>query len=53
MDAQLRWRATESLALTVAGQNLFRARHVEFFSVSNEFPSAVRRSVYAKLTWTF
>ena len=54
LDMRLGWRPTETLDLCVVLQNLADARHQEF----NAFPqfassTQVRRSAYAKFTWSF
>ena len=54
LDMRLGWRPTETLDLCVVLQNLADPRHQEF----NAFPqfassTQVRRSAYAKFTWSF
>ena len=54
LDCRLGWRPTESVEITIAGQNLLDKRHPEFGS-TRQFANAtlVKRSVYGKLTWRF
>jgi len=54
LDCRLGWRPTESVEISIAGQNLLDKRHPEFGS-SRQFANAtlVKRSVYGKLTWRF
>ncbi len=55
LDARLGWRPVNSLELSLVGQNLLDARHLEAVSESGTrvVSSEVERSVYAKITWTF
>jgi iron complex outermembrane receptor protein len=54
VDARFGWRPTESLELSVVGQNLLDERHFEFINISEQTqPSQVQRSVYGKITWRF
>jgi iron complex outermembrane receptor protein len=52
LDTRLAWHATNRLELSVVGQNLLHAYHVEY-----GFPSPTReeieRSVYGKITWRY
>jgi iron complex outermembrane recepter protein len=53
VDTQLSWRLGKGLSANFVGQNLVRDHHFEF--VNNEgtgFANVVKRSAYAKLTWT-
>jgi len=53
-DSQLTWSAGESLSFSLVGQNLLRDRHLEFSSqLSSALSGYMKRSAYAKLTWTF
>jgi iron complex outermembrane receptor protein len=49
LDARLGWRLKESLELSVVGQNLIQARHVEFPGNGTE----IERAAYAKLAARF
>ena len=54
LDSQLTWAFLEGMQLSLVGQNLLSDHHVEFnddLAVVNS--SAVKRSVYAKITWKF
>jgi iron complex outermembrane recepter protein len=52
LNLRLAWHPTEKLELSVVGQNLLHARHVEY-----GFPSPTQeeivRGVYGKLAWHF
>ena len=52
MDSRLAWRTGKGLELSVVGQNLLHAHHVEY-----GFPSPttveIQRSVYGKIAWHF
>ncbi len=52
MNARLAWHPTNQLELSLTGENLLHARHVEY-----GFPSstqeAIQRSIYGKITWHF
>ena len=52
MDSRLAWRTVKGLELSVGGQNLLHAHHVEY-----GFPSPttvqIQRSVYGKIAWRF
>ena len=52
LDSRLAWHLSSKLELSLVGQNLLHAQHVEY-----GFPSPTReqivRSVYAKLTWGY
>ena len=51
-DTRLAWQATRGLELSVAGQNLLHAHHLEY-----GFPSPttvqIQRSVYGKIAWRY
>jgi len=52
MDASLRWRATAHLELSITGQNLLHASHLEYGPRDgNEIE--IGRSVYGKAAWTY
>jgi iron complex outermembrane receptor protein len=52
MDAALRWRATAHLELSIAGQNLLHASHLEYGPLDgNEIE--IGRSVFGKVAWHF
>jgi iron complex outermembrane recepter protein len=54
LDTQLIWRSTERLEWSLVGQNLLQNLHVESNDlVTSVNPAQVRRSVYAKFTWTY
>lgn len=54
LDVRLGWRVAERMELSVAGQNLLDARHVEFSGSTQEFETTqIKRSVYGSLTFRF
>jgi iron complex outermembrane receptor protein len=52
LDTRIAWHATKRLEISLVGQNLLHAYHVEY-----GFPSpqreAIERSVFGKITWGF
>jgi iron complex outermembrane receptor protein len=52
LNVRLAWHPTKNLEISVVGQNLLHAYHVE-----DDFPNstqeAIERSVYGKITWHF
>ena len=54
VDTGLTWHAGERVSLSVVGQNLARSLHPEFAGPIVTIQSdQMRRSAYAKLTWSF
>ena len=54
VDTGLSWRWTERLTLSVVGQDLLRAQHLEFLDSSGATNSTlIRRSCYGKVIWHF
>jgi len=54
VDTGLTWRAGERISISAVGQNLFSNRHMEFSGPdSSEQPGLMRRSAYAKISWSF
>lgn len=54
LDTGLSWQAQERLSFTLVGQNLLRDRHLEYVDGGLSVASTlVKRSIYAKVTWTF
>jgi len=54
LDLRYAWRVTPQLELSLAGQNLLKARHAEY--ISDYLPSVateIPRSVYVKARWQF
>jgi iron complex outermembrane recepter protein len=49
-DARLAWQGPRGLTLAIAGQNLLRPNHVEFFR-DDIAAVGIRRSIYATVTW--
>ena len=51
---RLVWQAQERLSFSVVGQNLLKDRHLEYLDSGRSVASTlVKRSIYAKVTWTF
>jgi iron complex outermembrane receptor protein len=48
-DARLGYRLGNHLGLSLVGQNLFQPHHLEY--IGDPAPVAIRRSVYASLSW--
>ncbi|KAA0595298.1 iron complex outermembrane receptor protein [Azospirillum lipoferum] len=48
-DLHLGWHVTPALELSLFGQNLLHARHLEAYDPSNNAPRAIGRSIYARL----
>jgi len=54
LDARIAWRPDVNLELSLVGQNLLEARHLEFRpEIMGVAPTEVERSVYAKVAWKF
>ena len=54
VDTGLTWRAGERISISAVGQNLFSNHHMEFSGPdSTEQPGLMRRSAYAKISWSF
>jgi iron complex outermembrane receptor protein len=54
VDTGLIWNAGEHVSLSVVGQNLIKSLHPEFAGpVATVQSDQMRRSAYAKLTWSF
>jgi iron complex outermembrane receptor protein len=55
MDIRFAWRPRKHLELAVVGQNLLQDEHYEFTGTQfvADQPTAVPRSVYGKVTWTW
>jgi iron complex outermembrane recepter protein len=51
LDINAIWRATAHLTLSLRGRSLLHASHVEFGGPDER--SAIRRSVFGRLTWAF
>jgi iron complex outermembrane receptor protein len=52
LDTRLGWRLGEYVEISIVGQNLLRARHLEF-SDPQVGQTEVSRSVFGKVTWRF
>lgn len=50
LDVRLAWQATSKMEISITGQNLLDARHLEFIADS---PAAreIERAVYGKISW--
>src|SRR5690348_15658620 len=53
LDSRIGWRFRESLDLSVSGQNLLQPSHAEFPDAIELLHTRNKRSVFAKMTWTF
>jgi iron complex outermembrane receptor protein len=54
LDTRLAWRASDRLELSLVGQNLLDARHVEFAGdATGVIKTVARRAAYVKARWTF
>jgi iron complex outermembrane receptor protein len=53
LDTQIRWHIGGRVEFSLAGQNLLRARHVEFADTFVVDYTQVQRSVLGKITWRF
>ncbi|HEY2380640.1 MAG TPA: TonB-dependent receptor [Terriglobia bacterium] len=54
LDARVGWKPTPKLEFSLAGQNLFNNRHLEFIpDFINTSPTQVNRTVHATMTWNF
>ncbi|HVC31555.1 MAG TPA: TonB-dependent receptor [Steroidobacteraceae bacterium] len=51
LDVNAIWRATAHLTLSLRGRSLLHASHIEFGGPGER--SAIRRSVFGRLTWRF
>jgi len=52
-DTRLAWKATDGVDLSLVGQNLLRAEHVEFTGFSYQGVEEVPRTVFANVTFHF
>jgi hypothetical protein len=50
-DVGVTWRPSAAIELGVWGQNLLKARHVEFHQLSAPEPEALGRGVVAQIVW--
>jgi iron complex outermembrane receptor protein len=54
LDTGLTWKPLEELSISVFGQNLLKAYHIEFEDKFGSMQSSqIRRGAYAKLVWHF
>jgi iron complex outermembrane receptor protein len=53
LDMHVGWRASDSLSASLTGTNLLQGQHAEFAGYGTISPVEVRRSLYARLTWSF
>ncbi len=51
LEARFGWNATRNLELSIVGQNLLHAHHVEFGAPATR--QEVERTVFGKVTWRF
>ncbi|ACN17573.1 putative puter membrane receptor [Desulforapulum autotrophicum HRM2] len=50
-NANIKWTPKENLEITLAGENIFDNRHLEFIQEEFKSPVEVERSLYLKITW--
>jgi len=54
LDTGLTWRAGQRISISAVGQNLFSDHHLEYSGPnSTVLPGLMRRSAYAKISWSF
>jgi iron complex outermembrane recepter protein len=54
LDTGLTWKPTETVSVSVFGQNLLKVQHLEFEDVFGSMQSGqIKRGGYAKVTWRF
>jgi iron complex outermembrane receptor protein len=54
LDSGLTWQWKEGISLSLVGQNLLQAEHLEFIDANASVQSAlIKRGGYAKFTWHF
>jgi iron complex outermembrane recepter protein len=55
LDAQLTWHPANRWELSISGQNLLRARHMEFIGAAaeNTLSSPAQRTINGRITWRF
>jgi iron complex outermembrane receptor protein len=52
-DARLGWHVSDSVELSLCGQNLFGGGHLETVPAEGIQPTEAPRSVYGKVSWRF
>lgn len=52
-DTRLGWQATDTIELSLVGQNLLEDSHREFSSSTSIGATNVQRSIYGSVTWRF
>lgn len=53
LDARIGWKATPDMEISLVGQNLLQASHVEGVDVLNSRPNRVARAFYLQWNWKF
>jgi iron complex outermembrane receptor protein len=53
LDTRIGWHASESIELSLVGQNLLSPGHLEFIGTEGQLSTLVQRSVFGKVTWRF
>lgn len=53
VDVRLAWRPVKTLEFALVGQNLLNESHVEFVPETFTLPTAVTRSFYGSVSWSF
>lgn len=52
-DANIQWKLSKNIDITLAGQNLLDGEHLEYSADGYLAVDEIERSLYAKLTWRF
>jgi len=54
VDTGLTWKVREGVSIDIVGQNLAQDHHAEFNDINGSLQSGeIKRSAYAKITWSF
>ena len=53
LDLRSAWRPTKNIELSITGQNLLQAQHIEFVAETFFLPTAITRSVYGQVRFKF
>jgi iron complex outermembrane receptor protein len=53
LDLRLGWKPTKNVELSIVGQDLLHAEHLEFAPTFPTQTTEVGRSIYGKITWTY
>lgn len=53
LDLRAAWRPYKDVELSVVGQNLLQASHLEYVAENQTLPTAIVQGVYGKISWKF